>query len=92
MVYALLPRIHIFYYERDKMTENKLLEKLEDLKSKYASLQEQLADPELIADMKRFVQVNKEYKELEPIIAAGAEYRRQVESLDIAKEDRKSVV
>ena len=59
------------------MAENKLLEKLEDLKAKYASLQEQLSDPELIADMKRFVQVNKEYKELEPIMAAGAEYRRQ---------------
>ena len=68
------------------MAENKLLEKLEDLKAKYASLQQQLADPELIADMKRFVQVNKEYKELEPIMAAGAEYRRQVDSLDIAKD------
>ncbi len=68
------------------MAENKLLEKLEDLKAKYASLQNQLADPELISDMKRFVQVNKEYKELEPIMAAGEEYRRQVESLDIAKE------
>ena len=54
------------------MAENKLLEKLEDLKAKYASLQQQLADPELIADMKRFVQVNKEYKELEPMMAAGA--------------------
>ena len=68
------------------MAENKLLEKLEDLKAKYASLQNQLADPELISDMKRFVQVNKEYKELEPIIAAGEEYRRQVDSLDIAKD------
>jgi peptide chain release factor 1 len=68
------------------MAENKLLEKLEDLKAKYASLQNQLADPELISDMKRFVQVNKEYKELEPIMAAGEEYRRQVESLDIAKD------
>jgi peptide chain release factor 1 len=68
------------------MAENKLLDKLEDLKAKYASLQNQLADPELISDMKRFVQVNKEYKELEPIMAAGEEYRRQVESLDIAKD------
>ena len=68
------------------MAENKLLEKLQDLKAKYASLQQQLADPELIADMKRFVQVNKEYKELEPIMAAGEEYRRQVDSLEIAKD------
>ncbi len=68
------------------MAENKLLEKLEDLKDKFATLQQQISDPELISDMKRYVQLNKEYKELEPIIAAGAEYRRQVESLEIAKD------
>ena len=68
------------------MAENSLLEKIEDLKAKFASLQQQLADPELISDMKRYVQTNKEYKELEPIMAAGEEYRRQVESLEIAKD------
>ena len=68
------------------MVENSLLEKLEDLKVKFAALQQQLADPELISDMKRYVQLNKEYKELEPIMAAGEQYRRQVESLELAKE------
>ena len=68
------------------MAENSLLEKLEDLKVKFAALQQQLADPELISDMKRYVQLNKEYKELEPIMAAGEQYRRQVESLELAKE------
>ena len=67
------------------MAENTLLEKLSGLKDKFESLAGQLADPAVIADMKRYVQLNKEYKELEPIIAAGDKYRRMVQDLDAAK-------
>ncbi len=56
------------------------------LREKYASLQEQLADPGLMSDMKRYVQLNKEYKELTPIIEAGKEYSRMIAELDSAKE------
>ncbi len=56
------------------------------LREKYASLQEQLADPGLMSDMKRYVQLNKEYKELTPIIEAGKEYSRMLGELDSAKE------
>ena len=41
---------------------------------------------ELIADMKRFVQLNKEYRELEPLVAAGDRYARMVHDLEAAKE------
>ncbi|MBQ7222484.1 MAG: PCRF domain-containing protein, partial [Bacteroidales bacterium] len=68
------------------MAENTLLSKLQDLKDKFNSLSEQLADPEVIADMKKFVQLNKDYKELEPIIAAGDQYRRMVDEYNTAKE------
>ena len=68
------------------MAENTLLEKLQGLQDKYESLQNQLADPDVISDMKKFVQLNKEYKELEPIIAAGNEYRKVVEEIDMAKD------
>ena len=50
---------------------NTLLAKVLGLKDKYESLQNQLADPEVISDMKKYVQLNKEYKELSPIIKAG---------------------
>ena len=49
-------------------------------------LEEQLADPAVIADMKKFVQLNKDYKELQPIIAAGLEYKRLVDELAQAKD------
>ncbi|MCQ2154438.1 MAG: peptide chain release factor 1 [Bacteroidales bacterium] len=68
------------------MAENSLLEKIQGLQDKYNSLQEQLAQPDVISDMKKYVQLNKEYKELEPIVKAGQEYRKMVEELDTAKD------
>ena len=68
------------------MAENSLLEKVLGLQDKYRSLQEQLSDPAVISDMKRYVQLNKEYKELEPIIKAGAEYKKMLEDLELAKD------
>jgi len=62
------------------------LEKVLSLQDKYNKLEQQLADPEVIADMKKFVQLNKDYKELQPIIAAGLEYKRLVEELAQAKD------
>ena len=65
---------------------NTLLEKVLSLQDKYAKLESQLADPEVIADMKRFVQLNKDYKELQPIIKAGLEYKRMLEEYASARD------
>ena len=68
------------------MAENSLLEKVLSLQDKYKKLEEQLADSAVIADMKKFVQLNKDYKQLQPIIAAGLEYKRLVDELAQAKD------
>ena len=68
------------------MAGNSLLEKVLGLQEKYEALQAQLSDPEVIADMKKFVQLNKEYKELTPIIEAGNEFKRILENYEMAKE------
>ena len=68
------------------MAENTLLEKVLSLQDKYRKLEESLADPSVIADMKKFVQLNKDYKELQPIIAAGLEYKRMLDELAQAKD------
>ena len=65
---------------------NTILEKVLSLQDKYNALQEQLASPEVMSDMKRFVQLSKDYKELEPIIKAGLEYKKMVEELAAAKD------
>ena len=68
------------------MADNSLLEKVLGLQEKYEALQNQLSDPEVISDMKKFVQLNKEYKELTPIIAAGNEFKKILENYEMAKE------
>ena len=68
------------------MAENTLLDKVLSLQDKYRQLESQLSDPEVIADMKKFVQLNKDYKELQPIIKAGLEYKRLVDELSQAKD------
>ena len=66
--------------------KNSLLEKVLSLQDKFASLQNQLSDPAVMSDMKKYVQLNKDYKELEPIIKAGLEYKKMVEELASAKD------
>ncbi len=68
------------------MADSKLLEKVLSLQDKFASLQEQLASPDVMSDMKKFVQLNKDYKELEPIIKAGLDYKKKLENLASAKD------
>lgn len=66
--------------------KNTLVEKIVSLKEKYDSLQAQLSDPAVIADMKRYVQLNKDYKQLEPVVEAGLDYKKKVEELQEAKD------
>ena len=68
------------------MAENTLLEKVLSLQDKYQSLQDQLASPDVMSDMKRYVQLNKDYKQLEPIIKAGLEYKMMLDELASAKD------
>ena len=66
--------------------EYPLVDKLQELKKKYLNLSEQLSDPEVMGDMKKFIQLNKEYRELEPIVAAADKYCKMVQDLEGAKE------
>ena len=68
------------------MAENTLLEKVLSLRGKFQSIQDQLSDPSVMSDMKKYVQLNKDYKELEPIIKAGQDYKRLLDNLQSAKD------
>lgn len=63
-----------------------MIDKLAAIKTRYDEIEEQMSDPEVIADMKRFVQLNKDYKELEPIVNAYNEYKSIVENIESSKE------
>ena len=63
-----------------------MIEKIAGLKVKLEQIQQQLSDPESMSDMKRYVQLNKDYKELEPIVKAGDEYEKMLQNYDSAKD------
>ncbi len=63
-----------------------IIDKLEAIKTKWEALGEQLNDPEIIGDMKRFVKVNKDYKDLEPIVVAFKEYKELLSNIEEARE------
>lgn len=68
------------------MAENSLVTKLEGIKRKCESLQQQLSDPAVVQDMKRYVTLNKEYAEVQPIVETGEKYRNMLGNLASAKE------
>lgn len=68
------------------MADNSILTRLDGLKLKYEEIGQKLTDPEVIADVKQFIQFNKEYRELEPIIEASERYRTATANLAEAKD------
>jgi peptide chain release factor 1 len=63
-----------------------LLEKLEIVKIRFIEVQEQITDPNVMSDMKRFVKLNKEYRDLEKLSNKCDEYRTLLEGLAEARE------
>ena len=68
------------------MADNSILTRLDGLKLKYEEIGQKLTDPEVIADVKQFIQFNKEYREMEPIIEASERYRTAIANLAEAKD------
>ena len=63
-----------------------MLGKLEEIHKKYLELEKQINDPDAMSDMKRYIQLSKDHKELQPIVAAYKNYRNVMTSLDAAKD------
>ncbi len=63
-----------------------ILEKLDGLVPRFEEVSTLITDPAVIADQKRYVQLTKEYKNLEDIMHARTEYMNAVKGLEEAKE------
>jgi peptide chain release factor 1 len=68
------------------MTKPTLLTRLEDLQHRFDEVGLLITDPAVVADMKRYVKLNKEYRELEKIMAAKQTYEQVVNLLEEARE------
>lgn len=63
-----------------------IIDKLEVIKNRWEEIGEQMSDPHAMTDMKRFVKLNKDYKELEPLVSAFKEYKSLLANIQSAKE------
>ncbi|MDE7472522.1 MAG: peptide chain release factor 1 [Muribaculaceae bacterium] len=68
------------------MSQNSLLSRLDGIEARYAEVSTLITDPEVISDMKRYVRLTKEYKDLERLTNATRRYRGLLANIDEAKE------
>ncbi|MBR7167181.1 MAG: peptide chain release factor 1 [Bacteroidales bacterium] len=63
-----------------------MLEKLEAINIRFQELEKEMNNPDIMSDMKRFVKLNKDYKDLLPVIAAYKEYKDVLGNIANCKE------
>lgn len=68
------------------MTNDIILEKLEGVKNRFIEVGELLTQPEILSDMKRYVKLNKEYKDLVPVVESFDRYKLAMSNLASARE------
>jgi len=66
--------------------EEGILKKLQAIEYRFIEVGKLIIDPDIIADIQRYVKLNKEYKELEEVVNAFKKYKNVVENLKNAHE------
>jgi peptide chain release factor 1 len=63
-----------------------MLDKLRELYNRYYEIEEMMGDPDVISDQKRFIKLNKDYKDLEPIVEAYKKYADIIGNIETSEE------
>jgi peptide chain release factor 1 len=63
-----------------------MLDKLLEIKKKSDHIQEQLNDPNVMSDMKRYIRLSKEFKDLQPIVDAYKAYKDVIDGISSTKD------
>jgi len=67
------------------MANKLILDKLKGVKSRFIEVGELLNSPDVMADMKRYIKLNKEYKELKPVVESYERYKSAVDNLESSR-------
>lgn len=68
------------------MSDISLLSRLDGIDARFQEVSTLITDPAVIADMKRYVRLTKEYKDLERLLGATNRYRTALANIDEARE------
>lgn len=63
-----------------------ILEKLQSVRLRFDEVSQKITDPEVIADMKQYVKLNKEYREIEPLVKTYEDYKNVLSNIDNARD------
>jgi peptide chain release factor 1 len=63
-----------------------LVARLDDLVGEFRSCEDRLADPEVMADRERYVELSRRHRELRPVVEATGRWREAVGDLGAARE------
>ena len=63
-----------------------MIAKLEELKDRFVEVGQLIVQPDAMADMKKYSQLSKEYKDLEKIVGVYNEYKDVLSNIDSAKQ------
>lgn len=63
-----------------------MFSQLDNLKGKFVELGKTLSDPAAMSDMKRYAQLNKEYRDLEKVVKLYDEYRMLLSNIETNKQ------
>ena len=64
---------------------DEMIYKLEGIYKRWLEIGEQMNEPSVMSDMKKFIKLNKDYKNLQPIIDAYKEYANVLANIDSTK-------
>ncbi len=62
-----------------------MLDKLEAIYNRYLGIEQQINDPAVMSDMKNYIRLSKDYKELQPVVAAYKQYKLLTENIEAAR-------
>jgi len=68
------------------MGENMIQSRLEGVKVRFDEVGQLITDPSILANMPRYIKLNQEYKQLEPVIEAYDAYGNLLSNIESAKE------
>lgn len=65
---------------------NDLLQKLEEIYKRWLQISDDLTQPDVMSDMKRYIKLQKDYKDLECVVDAYKKYKNTIDNIANAKE------
>lgn len=68
------------------MSDNSLLSRLDGIESRFEEVSTLITDPDVISDMKRYVRLTKEYKDLEKLVDTTRRYRNLLNNISEARD------